>query len=159
MKLLRRFDLRDAYYFITVVTRRRRKFLTDDIDIFWKSWKENKLFAWVILPDHFHVIVKIEEIGISEVIHRFKLQYYHRISSVIGSDKIWQNRFWDHIIRNEKDMNNHLDYIHFNPVKHGYVNDPFHYEHSSLAQYYQQSYYKRDWGVKEGLDFGGEFGE
>jgi putative transposase len=159
MKSLRRFDLRDAYYFVTVVTYRRRKFLTKHVEIFWKSWKGKKLFAWVILPDHFHAIVKVDDISISDIIHNLKIQYYHRISGGTRQRKIWQNRFWDHIIRDEKDMNNHLDYIHYNPVKHGIVNDPFEYHLSSLGGFLNQGLYERGWGVGESLHFEGEYGE
>lgn len=159
MKELRRFDIRDTYYFITVVTLNRKPILTKNIDIFWNSWKSQKLFAWVILPDHFHAILWIKEQSISKVLHCFKIRCYHERARRIGKGKIWQNRFWDHIIRDQDDMNRHLDYIHYNPVKHGLVDDPFQYEYSSLALFYQQGYYQRDWGVKKPPILEGEFGE
>jgi putative transposase len=56
-------------------------------------------------------------------------------------------------------MNRYLDYIHYNPVKHGLVDDPFLYEYSSLDLFYKQGYYQRDWGVKEAPILKGEFGE
>ena len=159
MKSLKRYDIRDAFYFITVVTYGRKKILTENMDIFWKSWKDNKLYAWVILPDHFHAITEVYENSISEIIHKFKLQYYHRVSSRFRNKRIWQNRFWDHIIRNERDMNQHLDYIHYNPVKHGLIDDPFKYEYSSLHGFFEEGYYQRDWGVIEKPKFEGGFGE
>jgi len=61
MKTLRRFDIRNRYYFVTVVTYNRQQLLTDDIELFWQCWKIKKLHAWVILPDHFHVIIKIDD--------------------------------------------------------------------------------------------------
>ena len=61
--------------------------------------------------------------------------------------RVWQNRFWERIIRDPKDLNNHLDYIHFNPVKHGLVDDPFEYTHSSLGNYFKKGSYSRDWRV------------
>jgi REP-associated tyrosine transposase len=72
---------------------------------------------------------------------------------------IWQRRFWDHIIRNQTDLNKHIDYIHYNPVKHGYVNSPFEWEYSSIHVYRDKGYYQSDWGMKEDLNIGGEFGE
>ncbi|MFO7909878.1 MAG: hypothetical protein R6U42_07695 [Halomonas sp.] len=52
--------------------------------------------------------------------------------AISGSLSVWQPRFWDHIIRDEVDLESHLHYIHFNPVKHGYVEDPKDWRHSSL---------------------------
>ena len=68
-------------------------------------------------------------------------------------------RFWDHVIRDENDMNSHLDYIHYNPVKHGLVDDPFDWKDSSIHGYHRRGLYERDWGVSREIDFVGEFGE
>jgi putative transposase len=159
MKALRRFDIRNTYYFITVVTLYRKPILTENIDIFWKSWKSQELFAWVVLPEHFHAILWIKEQSISKLLHGFKIRYYHERARRSGKGKIWQNRFWDHIIRGQEDMSRHLDYIHYNPVKHELANDPFLYEYSSLGLFYKQGFYQRDWGVRELPIFEGEFGE
>lgn len=56
-------------------------------------------------------------------------------------------------------MNNHLDYIHYNPVKHGIVDNPFEYEYSSLHEFFERNLYERNWGVGKELQFDGEFGE
>ena len=56
-------------------------------------------------------------------------------------------------------MNHHIDYIHYNAVKHECVTDPFKWEYSSLQQYYNEGLYQSDWGVKERLIFDGEYGE
>jgi putative transposase len=76
-----------------------------------------------------------------------------------GPGRVWQNRFWDHLIRDARDYDNHFHYIHYNPVKHGYVNDPFKHEYSSLHKYYKQGFYDRDWGVREEIEIKGDFGE
>jgi putative transposase len=75
----------------------------------------------------------------------------------ITSGQIWQNRFWDHVIRNQDDMNRHIDYIHFNPVKHGLVSKPFDFRYTSIHQYRDD--YSDDWGIKEEIDTTGEYGE
>lgn len=158
MKTLRRIDLRDVSYFITVVARDRGNLLLDNLGIFWESWNGVRLSAWVILPDHFHAILDVEEKSISQIVHRFKVKYSIRYHYRHGSGRVWQNRFWDHILRNQDDTNRHLDYIHFNPVKHGLVFDPFLYELSSLHKYYEDGFYQRDWGMKE-VNLEGDFGE
>ena len=159
MKTFRRFDLRNRYYFITVVTYNREGLLLKDTDLFWDCWEKTALDAWVILPDHFHAIIKIEEKSISDILHKYKIMYSRRYRDKYRKGQVWQNRFWDHIIRNQEDLNKHLDYIHYNPVKHGISLDPFKYEYSSLMEYHGNGYYEPDWGVKERMDFDSEFGE
>jgi len=159
MKTLRRFDLRNRQYFITVVTCNRERILLNDIDLFWHCWENAPPDVWVIMPDHFHAIIKVDKISISDVMHKFKKMYSRRFRNNYRKGRVWQNRFWDHAIRNQDDLNRHIDYIHYNPVKHGIILDPFEYKHSSLNIYYDDDYYNRDWGIKEKLEFEGEYGE
>ena len=159
MKTLRRYHIDNTYYFITVVTHNRENILLNDISLFWQSWKDVKLESWVVLPNHFHAIIKIKDTNISDIIHNFKIIYSRRYRDKYKSGKVWQNRFWDHIIRNKDDMNKHLDYIHYNPVKHGLINDPFLYKHSSLSLHYDKGVYERNWGVTKKIDIKGEYGE
>lgn len=55
--------------------------------------------------------------------------------------KFWQKRFWDHIIRDENDLENHIHYIHVNPQKHGYVDDPFEWKYSSISEWEKRGVY------------------
>jgi putative transposase len=75
----------------------------------------------------------------------FAIMYRNRIDKSAG--RIWQYRFWDHIIRNDDDLRRHIDYIHYNPVKHGLCTNPFEYQFSSIHQY--KEYYQPDWGCIE----------
>jgi putative transposase len=159
MKALRRYYREHTDYFVTAVAFQREPLLLLDIDLFWKCWTTEKPKAWVILPDHFHTIINNGSETISDVIHRFKVRYVAQFRKNFRPGRVWQNRFWDHIIRDENDLRQHLDYIHYNPVKHGLISDPFEYEHSSLRLYEESGYYQTDWGVREQLDFEGEFGE
>ncbi len=111
------------------------------------------------MPDHFHLIIKIDDISISQIIHSFKTKYSLEFRRQYRPGKVWQNRFWDHIIRDQNDMNNHIDYIHFNPVGHGMSKDPFEYRYSSLMKYYEDGKYERNWGVVSEVKFSGDFGE
>ncbi len=152
-------------YFITNVTYDRRPILLDNVDLLWKSIDsihnriDFDLMAWVILPEHFHFLIDIKEANISDVLQRIKLSFSNNYRQIYGFDygKVWQNGFWDHIIRDEPDLNNHLNYIHFNPVKHGLINRPFDYEQSSMRKY--KDNYAEDWGVIEAPEFEGKFGE
>jgi putative transposase len=165
MSNLRRYNPNDRPVFVTNVVYQRKLILTSDIGLFWQAMESIKtkhsfdLIAWAILPDHFHFIIEPGESSISKILHDVKLSYsaYFRKSKGIRSGRIWQLRFWDHIIRDEIDFNRHLDYIHYNSVKHGIVAKPFDYLYSSIQQY--REYYQDDWGVKEKINIDGDFGE
>lgn len=58
---------------------------------------------------------------------------------------IWQRRYWEHTIRDEIDLYRHLDYIHFNPIKHGYVKNVIDWEYSSFDKFVKNKYYEPDW--------------
>jgi putative transposase len=59
---------------------------------------------------------------------------------------IWQRRYWEHTVRDEQDLNRHLDYIHYNPVKHGLVETVAAWPWSSFHRYMRDGYYPEDWG-------------
>jgi putative transposase len=62
---------------------------------------------------------------------------------------VWQRRFWEHVIRDEEDWRRHVDYIHYNPVKHGLVNRPTAWRWSSFAKAVAKGWYEESWGEGE----------
>jgi putative transposase len=71
---------------------------------------------------------------------------------------IWQRRYWEHAIRDDKDLARHVDYIHFNPVKHGYVSQVCDWQHSSFHRYAERGVLPLDWGG-DNAGSAGSFGE
>jgi len=77
-----------------------------------------------------------------------------------GEAAIWQRRYWEHTIRDDQDYINHFDYIHYNPVKHGYVRRPGDWPWSTYHKYFVAGYYDKEWGdekydlFKENNNFG-----
>ena len=71
---------------------------------------------------------------------------------------IWQRRYWEHQIRGEADLARHVDYIHFNPVKHGWVDRPADWPHSTLHGHIERGLVARGWGGQLGDGVGG-YGE
>ena len=61
--------------------------------------------------------------------------------------RVWQPRFWEHHIRGEEDLGRHLDYIHYNPVKHGYAASPAGWPYSSFARFVRAGVYSEGWGL------------
>jgi putative transposase len=115
--------------------------------------------AWVILPDHIHFIADFKKHNMSNIIQKMKMSFASNYRKRAGMEfgRVWQNRFWDHIIRDENDLKLHLDYIHYNPVKHGLTRQPFDWQYSSIHAF--KDFYNSDWGVMEKMNFNGEFGE
>ena len=134
----RRWHVNGGIYFFTVVTENRRPILIENINILRESFKQVKskspfsIEAIVILPDHLHTIWKLPEndMDYSKRWMLIKKGFSSQMPGFsVGSSKakkrekgIWQRRYWEHVIRDEKDLKNHFDYIHYNPVKHGLVN-------------------------------------
>jgi putative transposase len=165
MSRLRRYYSDGQIYFVTAVTQERRPLLIDHsvqlLDSIEKYRRELqfRLGPWVLLPDHLHMIIDPQDGSLSTIMQRIKLSFSKKIRfwQHVLSGKVWQARFWDHIIRDQEDLNRHIDYIHYNPVKHGLVDCPHDWMCSSIYDYGDR--YSTDWGVREPLGFEGEFGE
>ena len=108
------------------------------------------MLAYVFLPDHFHLLLKpTDKSNFSDIMHSLKPNFtkaYKQAVGVAGSMRFWQKRFWDHVIRDEQDSQRHLDYVHYNPVKHGLVARPEDWSHSSFAHWKSQGAYLDEWG-------------
>ena len=163
---IRRYFCEGNLYFLTHVTHNRIPILIDNYDLFHeaiesKLKKPTSLLAWVVLPDHIHMIVDPGECDLSILMRQFKLSFStrYRKRSGIREGRMWQYRFWDHQIRDESDLKQHLDYIHYNPVKHGLASSSFEWKLSSIHGFREQGYYEDDWGVIEKPEFDGDFGK
>ena len=115
--------------------------------------------AIVVLPDHLHAIWRLLD-GDADfstrwrtIKHDFSIALQDGVVSPSqqrkGEKGIWQRRFWEHAIRNETDWCRHIDYIHFNPVKHGYVTSPSTWPYSSFLRAVEKGWYPPDWGQQE----------
>ncbi len=167
MTNIRRHFKQGQTYFLTHVTHQRNPILIEHVDLLWNALEKtglNKsyhLHAWAILPDHFHMLIDPLELDVPNLMRRIKLIFSagYRTKHSLKSGRLWQNRYWDHIIRDELDMNRHIDYIHYNPVKHGLTNNPFSYKHTSIHEYAKRGVYKKDWGCQSNPTHDGEYGE
>jgi putative transposase len=151
----------EAVYFITAVTHQRRPFLahSSDVDLLRATARTVKeiypfnMLGYVFLPDHFHLLIRVgPDTDISRILHSLKRNFtinYKRAHAVTDKVVLWQHGFWDHVIRDEDDFANHLDYIHYNPVKHGLAPTPEAYPHSSYLEYVKRGWYEIGWGHSE----------
>ena len=154
----RRYYVPDAIVFITQVVQDRKPVFRDEIYLelllsTLRRVKELRPFAmlgYVFLPDHFHLLIRpIGDSNFSQIMHSLKPNFtkaYKQTIGFTGSLRFWQKRFWDHVIRDETDLQRHLDYIHYNPVKHGLVIKPEDWAHSSFLAWKERGAYPDEWG-------------
>jgi putative transposase len=162
----RRAKTKGATYFFTVncLHRGRNGILIENIDhlrLSFRKVKEDHPFkfeAVVVLPDHLHCIWTLPEnaADFGKRWNLVKANFSRAIppgttEPVSGSRQrrgeraIWQRRFWEHQIRDDRDYKNHVDYIHFNPVKHGYCARAGDWPFSSFHKFVRNGVYPPDW--------------
>jgi len=159
MPNFRRYYIPNAIVFITVVTDDRRPYLKGerDLSLFWETMRHIQqihpfnLLAHVTLPEHFHWLLRVQDPSgnFSTVLHSVKRNYtlnYKRAHGVTRPLKLWQARFWDHVVRDGRDLERHFDYIHYNPVKHGHVTRPEDWAGSTYVHWLERGYYEVGWG-------------
>jgi putative transposase len=157
MTNIRRYYIPNSTVFITAVCYKRTPLLQPNgekerlLNIMREVKRDLpfRMLAYVILDDHFHWILKPESGNFSKIMQSIKLRFARRFikdNQIMGNSNIWQRRFWDHVIRDDSDFHRHLDYIHYNPVKHGYVSKPHAYSWSSFPNYVDKGYYQLNWG-------------
>ena len=157
-------------FFFTVVTFQRRPILTleESRVLLHSTWTNvNERFPFItdaicLLPDHLHCIWTLPEgdgnysLRWGEIKKLFSKGYLVHIGpgenrnesrQKRGEAAIWQRRFWEHTIRDLDDYHRHLDYIHYNPVKHGLVKNVADWEWSSFHRFVKKGYYERKWGT------------
>jgi putative transposase len=176
----RRVFIPGGTFFFTVVTFNRRPILTSDLsrEILkhaWETIQEKHPFqcdAACLLPDHLHCLWTLPEndadysLRWAAIKALFSKGYLHAIGDGSISRKrkgevsIWQRRYWEHAIRDERDYARHFDYIHYNPVKHGLVKNVSEWKWSSFHKYKAKGFYSGDWGGSgDAFYLDGEFGE
>ena len=159
----RYFNNRQEYIFVTFVTYNRREILIPNIDLFKESIKYAKtkfifdIFAIAVMKEHCHLIIntdKSQEVPL--IIKSLKYYFSSNISdeyiykNLSESAKkrnekgIWQRRYYDHIIRDEEDLFRHVDYIHYNSVKH-YNILPKDWKYSSFINFVKKNWYDINW--------------
>ena len=164
-----------SFFFTVNLADRRQRLLVQHIDLLRRAFREVRqrhpfsIEAIVVLPDHLHAIWIIPE-GDRDFSVRWRLikaafsrQLPHgeeisasRIAK--GERGVWQRRYWEHTLRDEDDFARHIDYTHFNPVKHGYVSRVRDWPHSSFHRLVRLGVIPWDWGG-DVRDIGGKFGE
>jgi putative transposase len=109
-----------------------------------------KYKAWVILPDHIHWLLCPGSADYSDAVSVFKRGVgceMKRNGLLSKGGKLWQDRFWEETIRDDEHFRNSVEYIHYNPVKHGLVSSPREWGYSSFNSYVRKGIYPEDWAA------------
>jgi putative transposase len=153
-----------TFFFTVALLERKQRLLVEHIDVLrgaFASVRAQRPFtidAAVILPDHLHCILTLPEgdADISVRWHAIKSKFSRSLPKeetlsarhvVKGERGIWQRRFWEHTIRNDDDFARHMDYIHYNPVKHGHARRVCDWPYSTFHRLVQQGMYAPHWGA------------
>ena len=164
-----------TFFFTVTLDDRRSSALIDHIGLVRAAFRGTRnlkpfvIDAIVILPDHLHAIWTLPEsdADFSDRWRRIKGAFTRGVvatgasvpSDHRGEYALWQRRFWEHTVRDERDFERCVDYIHFNPVKHGLVSSPVAWPFSSLHRYIRAGVLPRDWGGDGRAHKGANFGE
>ena len=165
----RRALIKGGIYFLTLVTYQRREIfsLPSARAFLYAAIRQTNQhhpfdeIAYCILPDHIHLIWQLPEndsnysTRVSVMKRHFSKKYVEEFGLPIPRDAsrskhrevtLWQRRFWEHYIRDEEDLHHHIDYVHYNPVKHGWVNRVRDWVDSSFHKFVITGNYDLDWG-------------
>ncbi len=151
-----------TYFFTLALTDRRSDLLVREIAglraaiVRTRRLYPFQIDAWVVLPEHMHAVWTLPD-GDAGYSLRWTLikrwfsaaipagESRSESQSAKGERGIWQRRFWEHTVRDPDDFARHVDYVHFNPVKHGLVARAVDWPHSSFRRAVGRGYYPADW--------------
>jgi putative transposase len=171
----RRNFLPGGTFFITAtLADRKSRVLVEHVEVLRTAIRSTRrrypfgIDAIVVLPDHLHIVMTLPDgdadfsIRCSLIKRRFTAAVVAEGAALArhadGEPALWQRRFWEHTIRDDRDFERHVDYIHYNPVKHGLVERVCDWSHSSFHSYVRLGLLPRDWAGDFSRDRG-HFGE
>ncbi len=153
-----------SFFFTVCLLERRQRLLIehiDDLRVVFADARRRRPFtidAIVVLPDHLHCIWTLppDDTDFSSRWHDVKSRFAARVPPSEsrsarrrkkGERGVWQRRFWEHLIRDPDDFARHVDYIHYNPVKHGHVTQTADWPYSSFHRYVRLGIFPQLWAA------------
>jgi len=161
--------------FFTVVTHQRRPLLASAVAVevlraAFRSVRRSRPFdidAMVVMPDHLHCIwiMPSDDADFATRWRLIKTWFTKNSPPVLravpdparsakSEQAVWQHRYWEHLVRDKDDYASHVDYIHYNPVKHGLVSSVSDWPYSSFSRHVAAGVYPANWG-QLGMSFEG----
>jgi putative transposase len=167
-----------AFFFTLTLQDRSARYLVDHVAVLRSCIAQVKakhpfvIEAMVVLPEHLHAIwrLPVDDADFSTRWMLVKQGFTRKIEEGgflqgrpswrrgrTAERSVWQRRFWEHRIRDDEDFARHVEYIHFNPVKHGWVLRAADWPYSSLHRFVRDGRIAADWGISAAIE--GQFGE
>ncbi|MCQ2744586.1 MAG: transposase [bacterium] len=165
----RRVFVPNSYVHIIMVAYKRKPIFIDNIDLLRKAFENSKkyyqyeIISICVLPDHIHLIINPNNTLeypkiITSIKYYFSKNYDVGVETPTygytnkGEKGVFQRRYFEHTIINQDDLNNHIDYIHYNPVKHGLVKNVKDWEYSSFLKFVKHNLYDKNWGSSKDIN-------
>lgn len=153
----------NSYVHLIIVAYNRKNIFTKNIELLRNSFKNAKQYynfeivAICVLPNHIHMILNPDNIEeypkiITAIKYYFSKNYDVGVETPTygytnkGEKGVFQRRYFEHTIISEEDLNNQINYIHYNPVKHGLVKNVKDWKYSSFRKFVEQNFYDINWG-------------
>lgn len=152
-----------TYFFTVNLLERERTLLVDHLDALRAALRLTRaarpfaVIAMVVLPDHLHGVWQLPEGDADNATRWRQIKALFSRALPAGERRsaprvrkrergVWQRRYWEHLVRDERDLRQHVDYVHFNPVKHGLVARVGDWPHSSFHRFVRDRLLPPDWG-------------
>ncbi len=165
----KRIFIKNSFVHIIIVSYNRKNIFIENIELLRLSFRNAKQFfkfelvAICILPNHIHIILNPDNIKeypkiITSIKYYFSKNYNVGVETPTygylnkGEKGIFQRRYFEHTILSEEELNNQIDYIHYNPIKHNLVNNVKDWEYSSFHKYVKQNLYDINWGSSKDVE-------
>lgn len=159
----------NSYVHLIVVAYNRKDIFIENIELLRVSFKNAKQFfdfeiiAICVLPNHIHMILNPKNILeypkiITSIKHYFSRHYDVGVETPTygyvnkGEKGVFQRRYFEHTICSQEELNNHINYIHYNPVKHGYVKNVKDWKYSSFHKFVEDKFYDNNWGSSADIE-------
>jgi putative transposase len=152
------------FFTVNLLQRRGNDLLVREIELLRRCMAMERarrpfsVLAWVVMPEHMHWLWRLPpgdgdfatrwrriRTDFSLGIARHETRTAVRLRR--GERGIWQRRYWEHLVRDEDDLRRHVEYIHFNPVKHGHAVRAADWPHSSFRAWVERGAYSLDWAA------------
>jgi putative transposase len=160
-----------TYFFTLTLQERGSRHLVDHVAALRAAFTAVKvrrpfqIDAMVVMPDHLHALWTLPEDDADFATRWMLIKKAFTLATASdvprrgskGERSLWQRRYWEHQIRDKDDFARHVDYIHFNPVKHGFVQRAGDWPHSSFHRFVADGRIAADWGLA--AETTGHFGE
>ena len=164
----------NSYVHLIIASYNRKEIFIENIELLRNSFKNAKQYfdfeivAICVLPNHIHMILNPRNIcEYPKIITSVKYYFSHNYNVGVetptygyvnkGEKGVFQRRYFEHTICSQEELNNHINYIHYNPVKHNYVQNVNDWEYSTFHKFVEDNFYDKNWGsltnIENVIDF------